>query len=185
MNQEVFRKTDFESSDGMLTSVWGPAKWHFLHTISFNYPVKPTKQNKDDYYNYILSLEKILPCRHCRENIPKNLKKIGFNRRSMRNRNTFSRAIYNLHEEVNKMLGKESNLTYEDIKIRYEHFRSRCLDSPKKKKNSHKQIENGCIDSLYGKKSKCIINIVPKTSRRKTFQMSPKCKIKRVYQSNN
>ena len=28
----------------MLTSVWGPSLWHSLHTISFNYPVKPTKE---------------------------------------------------------------------------------------------------------------------------------------------
>ena len=38
----VFKKGDFYSGDGFLTSVWGPAVWHFLHTISFNYPVSPT-----------------------------------------------------------------------------------------------------------------------------------------------
>lgn len=44
----LFDKSDFESKDGMLTSVWGPSMWHFLHTMSFNYPLKPTKQDKDN-----------------------------------------------------------------------------------------------------------------------------------------
>ena len=48
----VFQKTDFESGDGMLTYVWGPSLWHFLHTMSFNYPVKPTKEDKENYMNY-------------------------------------------------------------------------------------------------------------------------------------
>ena len=30
-----FTKSDFESSDGMLTSVWGPPAWHFLHMGSW------------------------------------------------------------------------------------------------------------------------------------------------------
>ena len=32
---KTFKKKDFESGDGMLTTVWGPSIWHFLHTMSF------------------------------------------------------------------------------------------------------------------------------------------------------
>ena len=39
--------------------------------------------------------------------------------------------------------------------------------------------EKGCTDSLYGMKGKCVLNIVPKKSSQQTFQMDPKCKIKR------
>ena len=38
----VFTKKDYNSGDGMITSIWGPSMWHYLHTISFNYPVNPT-----------------------------------------------------------------------------------------------------------------------------------------------
>jgi hypothetical protein len=31
----TFKKKDYESNDGMLTTVWGPGMWHFLHTMSF------------------------------------------------------------------------------------------------------------------------------------------------------
>ena len=50
--QKVYDKDDFRSGDGMLTSVWGPSLWHYLHTMSFNYPVKPTKEDKKNYYHY-------------------------------------------------------------------------------------------------------------------------------------
>ena len=36
----------------MLTSVWGPSLWQYLHTMSFNYPVKPTKEDKKNYKIY-------------------------------------------------------------------------------------------------------------------------------------
>jgi hypothetical protein len=37
LTNRVFKKGDFYSGDGFLTSVWGPAIWHSLHIISFNY----------------------------------------------------------------------------------------------------------------------------------------------------
>ena len=41
-HKPVYSLNDYNSGDGMLTSVWGPGMWHVLHTMSFNYPVKPT-----------------------------------------------------------------------------------------------------------------------------------------------
>ena len=178
----VFKKDDFQSGEGMLTSIWGPSMWHFLHTMSFNYPVKPTEQQKKDYHNYLMSLQKVLPCRYCRENYFKNLKNTKFSKRVFKNRNTFSRYIYKLHEEVNKMLGKKSGLTYNQVRSRYEHFRSRCLKDEKTiiQEQKKKAKEDGCVDPLYGKKSKCVLSIVPRESKVKSFKMSPKCKIKRL-----
>ena len=37
MGKKVFSENDYNSGDGMLTSVWGPPMWHTLYTISFNY----------------------------------------------------------------------------------------------------------------------------------------------------
>ena len=37
----TYKRRDYISNDGMLTSVWGPPLWHVLHCISFNYPNKP------------------------------------------------------------------------------------------------------------------------------------------------
>ena len=96
----------------------------------------------------------------------------------MKNRETFSRYVYDLHELINKMLKKKSNLTYDDVRIRYEHFRARCSKSKSTKKLKKKK-ETGCLDSLYGLKSKCVIKIVPQESKCETFQMNKKCETKR------
>ena len=47
--KRVYNKSDFGSGDGMLTYVWGPALWHYLHTMSFNYPINPTMAEKKNY----------------------------------------------------------------------------------------------------------------------------------------
>ena len=171
----VFNKEHFNSGDGMFTSVWGPPLWHSLHTISFNYPVKPSKEEKENYYNYFKSLEHVLPCRYCRENYKKNLKTLKFGKKYFKDRDTLSRFVYKLHEMVNKNLGKKSGLTFSQVRERYEHFRARCL-ADEDDKNT--KIEKGCTNPLYGVKSKCLLNIVPKSSKKKTLTIDSKCKIK-------
>ena len=39
--KRIFTRKDYNAGDGMLTTVWGPPMWHYLHTMSFNYPVNP------------------------------------------------------------------------------------------------------------------------------------------------
>ena len=65
----VYTKKDYQSNDGMLTSVWGPGLWHTLHTMSFNYPISPSIEDKTHYREFILNLQYVLPCGKCRKNI--------------------------------------------------------------------------------------------------------------------
>jgi len=181
--KKIYSKNDYNSGDGMLTSVWGPSAWHLLHTMSFNYPVEPTQEQKHHYRNFVLNLKNVLPCKYCRMNLKTNLKELPLTMECMKNRDTFSRYIYNLHELINRKLKKKSNLKYCDVRERYEHFRSRCTeDLPKLFKFDQKmrdKIKNtegkGCTEPLYGKKSKCIIKIVPQEEKGQTFQMDKKC----------
>jgi len=179
--KRVFKKKDYYSGDGMLTAVWGPSMWHFLHIMSFNYPVKPTEEDKKNYKEFVLSLRHILPCKYCRQNLTNNLKSSPLTMANMKDRDSFSRYIYKLHETVNKMLGKNSGLSYCDVRERYEHFRSRCTDEKPKVFNIKKTLkhknkkEKGCTEPLYGKKSKCIIKIVPQEEKCKTLQIDKKC----------
>lgn len=172
--KKVFNKNDYKSGDGMLTAVWGPSLWHSLHAISFNYPINPSNEEKNKYKSWVKSLKYVLPCKYCRVNLVKNFKQLPLTAKNMKNRETFSRYIYNLHELINKMLGKQSGLTYCDIKERYEHFRARCGKRTTVKKNNKKK-EDGCVDPLNGVKSKCIIKIVPQEQRENTFQMKKSC----------
>ena len=128
-----------------------PLLWHFLHIISFNYPVNPTEYNKknnlvkhqieNSYYYFIFLLQFILPCKTCRENLKKNLERLNFFRNKakiMKNRDSFSRFIYDLHEIINKMLNKQSNLSYEQVRDFYEHLMRLCYYI--KEECSHKLI---------------------------------------------
>jgi hypothetical protein len=179
--QKVYTKDDYNSGDGMLTSVWGPSLWHYLHTMSFNYPVNPTEKDKKHYREFILNLRNVLPCKYCRMNLKNNLKVLPLTRTCLKNRENFSKYIYNLHELINKMLGKKSNLSYDEVRERYEHFRSRCSSGEKPKvsqlkpKKHTSKKEKGCTVPLYGKKSKCVIKIVPQDAKCETFQMDKQC----------
>jgi|UniRef100_A0A6C0JAY3 hypothetical protein len=169
----LFNGVDYNSGDGMLTSVWGPSLWHTLHTISFNYPTKPSQSEKNHYRNYILSLKYILPCKYCRINLRKNFKQLPLTMARMKSRETFSRYVYELHELINTMLGKKSGLTYDTVRERYEHFRSRCkpIQVVKKQTRKHK----GCVTPLHKVKSKGIIQIVPYDTKCESIQVDDKC----------
>lgn len=185
-SERVFKSKDFYSGDGFLTNTWGPPLWHFLHTMSFNYPVNPSLEDKNHYRNFILSLQNILPCGACRKNLKTNLRQLPLNMSDMASRETFSRYIYNLHELVNRMLKKSSGLSYCDVRERYEHFRARCTEEKPKifeftklsninNKNNSTKKEKGCTEPLYGQKSKCILKIVPQADKGETMQIDKKC----------
>ena len=176
MKDDIFNQDDFNSSDGMLTYVWGPPLWHSLHTISFNYPIKPTKDQKQEYYAFFTSLQWVLPCKYCRDNLKKNLKKLPINTKVLKNRHNFSKWLYDLHNLVNKNLNKPITLTYEQVRNRYENFRARCIDE---KPITKIKKEKGCTKPLYGKKAKCVLNIVPQNKKINTINIDKKTKIKK------
>ena len=174
----VYSEKDYQSNDGMLTTVWGPSMWHYLHTMSFNYPVKPKCYEKERYRNFVLSLKYVLPCGKCRKNLCNNFQKLPLKMSHMNSRSTFSKYIYDLHELINTMLNKKSGLSYEQVKERYEHFRSRCTKSIKKglkRKTMKKHKENGCTEPLYGEKSKGVLRIVPQSENCESLEVDEKC----------
>ena len=174
--KHVFTKEDYDAQEGMMTNIWGASFWFVLHTLSFNYPVNPTEADKKHYMDFILSLKYILPCKYCRMNLIKNMKEHPITMKKMESRESFSRYIYELHEIVNKMLGKKSGLTYEDVRERFENFRSRCTKDDKPKVKIHK----GCVIPLYGKKAKCVLKIIPFDEKVETLQIDEKCVKSRV-----
>jgi hypothetical protein len=175
----LFTDKEYNSSDGFNVNFWGKMVWTILHTISFNYPVNPTEEDKDHYRDFLLSLRHVLPCRSCRENYARNLESIGFCRDDLANRHTFSMFIYRLHNCVNKMLGKKCVITYEDVRDRYEMFRARCLNNvpilDKHEKKNVKVKEVGCDAPLTGIKSKSVIHVVPIDQKTECFNIDPKC----------
>lgn len=170
-NSRPYTLADYNSNDGMLTTVWGPGMWHYLHTMSFNYPVHPSPADKKHYFDFVLQLQYVLPCGKCRKNLKRNFKKLPLKQSDMESRETFSKYIYRLHELINRMLHKKSGLSYEEVRERYEHFRARCaipISSPIKN-------EKGCTEPLYGEKSKCLLKIVPEKTKCETLEIDKQC----------
>jgi hypothetical protein len=175
----VYSEEDYHSNNGMLTTIWGPATWHLLHCISFNYPEHPTVDQQRQYRAFILSLKHVIPCGKCRNNLTKNFAVLPLEEHHMASRATFSKYIYDLHEAVNRMLNKSSGLTYERVRDTYEHFRARCHSSPimskggvvSKTTRKDRSAEKGCVVPFNGKKTKCVLRIVPQSNKCKTFSM--------------
>ena len=164
----IFSKEDYESDGGMITSIWGPPFWYILHMISFNYPIKPTNKQKKDYYNFYNNLKNILPCKSCRENLKMHYEKFPLSDNVFKNRTSLSKYVFNLHELVNSLLNKKSNLTYEKVRDTYEQFRSRCIYDP----SNIAELE--CKDPVIGIKSKCTLYIEPDNKSTSLF-IDPKC----------
>jgi len=177
--KNCLKNEDYNSSEGICVSIFGSPIWFSLHVTSFNYPVNPKEYNKkynkeyniknykvQDYYATIIeNLQHTLPCKSCRDNLKINLENLKWFEKKdyhLKNRDKFSRFIYNLHNKVNKMLGKSKYKSYEYVRDQFSAFRAIC---PKDSKNKHKL---GCTkldinDEFKGKisKGKCIINIIP------------------------
>tara|TARA_B100001094_G_C18177830_1_gene798953 strand:- start:1752 stop:2282 length:531 start_codon:yes stop_codon:yes gene_type:complete len=155
-------KEYYNDKNGMMTYIWGPPLWHFLHTMSFNYPVNPTDKDKEYYRNFIKSMGKILPCKYCRDNYKINLKNVPINQTALKNRENFSKWMFNFHNEINKQLKKPIHKNYNEVRDLYETFRARCG-------KDNQKIELGCTDPVNKIKKKCVLFIIPKNHKCKSF----------------
>merc|ERR1711871_943569 len=103
-----------------------------------------------------MSLKDVLPCKYCRQNLPKNMAAVEKSKnlslkKALKSRAKLSRWVYYLHNQVNCMLGKTNKLTYKQVRNRYENFRARCslkdsekeLEKCKKKKKKKKKNSPG------------------------------------------
>ncbi len=123
-------------NNGLITKLWGPSAWEYLHSVSFGYPLEPTDEQKNNYRNFFINVGNTLPCKFCRNSyndfIVSNDTKINDN--DLKNRENLTRWLYRMHEKVNNKLNITYNTTYEQLVNRYESYRSKCGKIDKKKK---------------------------------------------------
>ena len=173
-----FLKTDFNSKNGFLTSVWGPSLWFVLHIISLNYPMAPSARNRREYRKFFDSLQHVLPCGICRDNLCRNLKCTGYGPHVFKSRSTLSRFVHKLHNCVSGMLGKDKcKLSYKDMRKMYENFRARCSlkNSSRRATRKKRAGEGGCTDPVSGIKSKCTLRIVPIDYCTSSIEIDKRC----------
>ena len=166
--------------NGMMTKIWGPPGWLFLHSISFGYPYLIDKNNKEDlrkrdeYKNFFLYIGKVFPCRYCRESYEEFIKEIPIDH-FLSSREDLCYWLYIIHNKVNNKLGvpKCDIPTFDDIQLKYETFRAKCQkttnkerDNNLKKKCKRDLSSNGCIIPKDGVLKKCEINIITSNSKK-------------------
>jgi len=127
-------------------SFWGRSAWQFLHTLTFNYPANPTKEDKLKYFKHFESLGNMLPCASCAESYKIYFKYIPIND-YLNDIHGITLWLYIIHYIVNKKLSKETPPFLNVVKMYYPH-KSNCPTSNKvniKDKCTSKPIQNNDI----------------------------------------
>jgi hypothetical protein len=123
-------------NNGLITKIWGPPVWESLHCIAFGYPIEPTTEQKQNYKIFFTNLMNVLPCKFCRDSYKDFITledETKLKECDLENRESLTKWLYKVHNRVNKKLGIEYNLTYENVVDKYESYRAKCIPN-----------ENGC-----------------------------------------
>lgn len=89
----------------MKTEIWGPYMWYILHTISFNYPIKPCEFDKTSHREFIINIKNILPCEKCRRHFQSYLSTYPISPH-LDTRASLIKWVIQVHNFVNERLGK-------------------------------------------------------------------------------
>jgi hypothetical protein len=146
-------------NNGMMTKVWGPPAWIFLHCVTFGYPVDPDKFDAENnqiegttkmrYKQFFEYVKYIFPCKYCRISYAEYLEEEPVD---VENRKTLTKWLWKIHNKVNEKLQvKYNDASFENVKKRYENYRAKC--------NKGKQV--GCTIPINGKKLKSMVWVVP------------------------
>ena len=84
---------------------WGPKAWYFIHSIALGYSNNPTDIEKEKYKIFFENLGYVLPCQNCQEHYTKNLIKEELDI-ALKNKKKLFKWTVDLHNKVNKMIGK-------------------------------------------------------------------------------
>lgn len=152
-------------NNGMMTKVWGPAGWLFLHCVAFGYPYKLNPEDKEDqqkmkhYKNFFESISTILPCRYCRDSYQDFIKDYPIDSH-LTSRKDLSKWFYTIHNKINNKLGvPECELpTFDEVSNNYEMYRAKCKKTTKKERNT--SSSKGCIRPANGTPKRCIVKVV-------------------------
>jgi len=151
--------------NGLMTKVWGPAGWVFLHSCAMGYPVKIDTKNKEhkkrkrETKKFFESIGHVFPCRYCRDSYIRFIKELPITKH-LDTRQSLCRWLYRIHNKVNKKLGipKCEIPSLIDVNKRYETYRAKCHKTTKTE--AADRVEKGCVVPQDGIRKRCIIKII-------------------------
>ena len=108
---------------GLSTRSWGNTGWHFIHCVAYNYPRKPSKQDKKRYKTFFRTLSFVLPCSLCSTAFRKLTNTESFDK-AFESRMTLTRWVYDSQNAVRTKLNKKITMTFREVQQRYEALRA-------------------------------------------------------------
>jgi len=159
------KTTDPNIDNGMMTKVWGPGGWLFLHCITFGYPYKIDNENlehlkkKNMFKQFFHLLGHVLPCKYCRNSYIEYIHKIPIDN-YLENRHDLTKWLYIIHNKINNKLGvPECNIpSFKDVKKTYEEYRAKCSKTTDEERENN--MAKGCVTPADGTPRQCIVKIV-------------------------
>lgn len=114
---------------------WGPKLWITIHIIAMSYPRKPSDIHKQQYKNYFLSLQHILPCSICANNYKRHLEEdLPLTDDALSNNETLLKWTIDLHNLVNKEKGKRQYTHKEAEQLILKNIKKDCYNDEDNKK---------------------------------------------------
>lgn len=135
----------------MNTKKWGPPAWEFLHAITFNYPIKPTPNDKQRIKNLFYILGDNYPCAYCRDSYKIFIEEIKIDK-FYDSRYGVVLWLYLIHDLVNKKLGKKS-IPFKEVVSKYEKQRA---GASKHTKDKHLYVVNCFLNETSKRYQRCV-----------------------------
>lgn len=93
--------------------VWGRAFWVAMHSVSFTYPDKPSRDDRDHVISFLRNISHLLPCKACCAHFRNHLLTVDLERVAS-SRNNLVRFLVDIHNEVNVTAGKPT-MTMDEV----------------------------------------------------------------------
>jgi|TARA_B110000259_G_scaffold163323_1_gene188571 hypothetical protein len=85
-------------------NIWGKHMWNTIHFVALGYPNNASNVDRDNYRNFYINIEKIIPCQECATHLKENLSDIPIDTYLNSREKLFEWTVL-LHNLVNKHLG--------------------------------------------------------------------------------
>ena len=113
-------------------TVWGPKLWFVIHTFALNYPDNPTYEDKRVMEEFFNNLKYSIPCNKCKVHYRQRLERDPIINYLDSKQSLFKHTI-DLHNQVNKSLGKKIYSYDEVVQIYKQHYNPGELENEKAK----------------------------------------------------
>jgi hypothetical protein len=151
--------------NGMMTKIWGPPGWLFLHCITFGYPYIIMRNKKEHMIrmertrSFFHNIGYVLPCKYCRISYQDFMKEIPIEK-FLGSRKDLTYWLYLMHNKVNNKLGvPDCNIpTFKEIEKTYEAYRAKCKKTTEEERETNRM--KGCVKPADGTTKRCFLRVV-------------------------